>query len=46
MKTYKGPAKPIRTHHVHPVDNRVSRAIFLLALMGILLMDLFVWRPN
>ena len=43
---YTGPARPIKTHTVHPVDNRFSRAIFLLALMGILLMDLFVWRPN
>lgn len=46
MRLYTGPAKRIPTHTVHPVDNRVTRAIFLLVLIGILLMDLFVWRPN
>lgn len=46
MRLYTGPAKPIKTHTVHPVDNRVTRAIFLLALIGVLLLDLFVWRPN
>jgi hypothetical protein len=43
---YTGPAKPIKTHRIHLVDNRVTRAIFLLALITILLLDLFVWRPN
>lgn len=46
MRLYTGPAKPIKTHTIHPVDNRVTRAIFLLALIGVLLMDLFYWRPN
>jgi len=46
MRLYTGPAKPIPTHRVHPVDNRVTRAIFLLALIAVLLLDLFVWRPN
>lgn len=43
---YTGPARPIKTHTVHPVDNRVGKAVFLLALISILLMDLLVWRPN
>jgi hypothetical protein len=42
---YTGPAKPIPTHTIHPVDNRLTKALFLLSLTGILLMDLFVWRP-
>ena len=42
---YTGPAKPIPTASVHPIDNRFTKALFLLSLMGILLMDLFVWRP-
>lgn len=42
---YTGPAKPIRTYHVHPIDNRLSRGLFLAFLIGTLLMDLFVWRP-
>ena len=46
MRLYTGPAKPIKTHRIHPVDNRVTRAIFLLALIAVLLLDLFVWRPN
>ena len=45
-RTYTGPAKPIPTHSIHPVDNRISKAIFLASLIAILLMDLFVWRPN
>lgn len=44
-RRYTGPAKPIRTYHVHPVDHRATRAIFLLALIGVLLLDLFYWRP-
>ena len=43
---YRGPARPIPTERVHPVDNRVTKGIVLLVLIGILLMDLFVWRPN
>lgn len=46
MRLYTGPAKPINTHRIHPVDNRVTRAIFLLALIGVLLMDLFYWRAG
>ena len=43
---YTGPAKPIPTQSIHPIDNRVSRGLFLLFLIGVLLMDLLVWRPN
>ena len=43
---YTGPAKPIRLYSIHPIDNRFSRAVFLLALIGVLLLDLFLWRPN
>jgi hypothetical protein len=43
---YTGPAKPIPTHRIHPVDNRVSKGLFLVFLISILLMDLLVWRPN
>ena len=46
MKRYTGPAKPIPTHRIHPIDNRISKALFLIFLISILLMDLFVWRPN
>ena len=45
-RKYKGPAKPIPTYHIHPIDNRFTRALFLLALIGVLLFDLLVWRPN
>ena len=48
-RKYTGPAKRVRlhrTHIIHPIDNRVSRALFLLALIGVLLLDLFLWRPN
>ena len=46
---YTGPAKRMRLHRtytIHPIDNRVSRALFLLALIAVLVLDLFVWRPN
>ena len=46
MKRYTGPAKPIPTCRIHPVDNRFTRAVFLLCLISILLLDLFLWRPN
>lgn len=42
---YTGPAKPIPTHTIHPVNNRVTRALFLLALIAVLTLDLFYWRP-
>ena len=42
---YTGPAKPIRLYSIHPIDNRVSRGLFLIALIGVLLLDLFYWRP-
>lgn len=45
MTRYTGPAKRIRTHYIHPIDNRFTRGVFLLALMGVLLLDLFLWRP-
>jgi hypothetical protein len=44
-RKYTGPAKPIPTVHIHPVDNRVGKALFLLALIAVLTLDLFVWRP-
>lgn len=28
------------------IGQRASRVLFLLALIGVLLMDLFVWRPG
>lgn len=43
---YTGPAKPIKLYSIHPIDNRISKALFLIFLIAILLMDLFVWRPN
>ena len=43
---YTGPAKPIRTYNIHPVDNRFTRTLFLLAIIGVLLLDIFLWRPN
>lgn len=46
MRLYTGPAKPIKTHTIHPVDNRVTKGLFLVFLITILLMDLFYWRPN
>lgn len=46
MKRYTGPARPIRTHYIHPVDNRVGRFIFLSALIIVLCLDLFYWRPG
>lgn len=45
MRLYTGPAKPIKTHCVHPVDNRVTRALFLISLIAVLMLDLFYWRP-
>jgi hypothetical protein len=42
----KSPAKPIKTHTIHPVDNRVSRALFLVFLIATLAYDLFVGRPG
>lgn len=42
---YKGPAKPIPTYHIHPVESRTSKALFLIFLISILLLDLFLWRP-
>lgn len=45
-RKYKGPAKPIPTYHIHPIDNRVSRGLFLIFLISILLLDLLLWRPN
>ena len=44
-RKYTGPAKPLPTYHIHPIDNRLTRAIFLMALIVVLLLDLFVWRP-
>lgn len=43
---YTGPAKPIPTHYVHPVDNRVGKALFLLCLIAVLAYDLFIGRPG
>lgn len=43
---YTGPPKPIPTERIHPVDNRWSRAIFLSALIAVLLADLLIWRPG
>lgn len=28
------------------IDNKITRALFLLFLIGVLLMDLLVWRPG
>lgn len=42
---YRGPAKPIPTERIHPVDHRVTRGVVLVFLIVVLLMDLFVWRP-
>ena len=44
-RKYTGPAKPMPTYHIHPIDNRFTRGLFLLALIGVLLLDLFYWRP-
>ena len=46
QRKYKGPAKPIPTYHIHPIDNRFTRALFLLFLIAILAYDLFVGRPG
>lgn len=43
---YTGPPKPIRLEYIHPVDNRVGKAIFLVFLIGVLLYDLFIGRPG
>ena len=43
---YTGPAKPIPTYRIHPVEGRTSKALFLIFLISILLLDLFLWRPN
>ena len=43
---YTGPARPIKTHTVHPVDNRVSKGIFLVWLIAVLAYDLFIGRPG
>ena len=43
---YTGPAKPIKTHRIHPVDSRVARALFLIFLIATLAYDLFIGRPN
>ena len=45
MRRYTGPARPIPTHRIHPVDNRVTKGLSLLALIAVLMLDLFVWRP-
>ena len=45
-RTYTGPAKPIKTHTIHPVDNRLSKAIFLASLIAILAYDLLIGRPG
>ena len=29
----------------HPIDNRFTRAVFLAALIAVLLLDIFYWRP-
>lgn len=43
---YTGPAKPIPTHHVHPVESRTSKALFLLFLIAVLAYDLLIGRPG
>lgn len=43
---YTGPAKPIPTEYIHPIENRWSKGLFLAFLIGVLLMDLLVWRPG
>lgn len=43
---YTGPAKPTKTESIHPVDNRVGKAIFIAALILVLCADLFYWRPG
>lgn len=45
QRKYTGPARPIPTYHIHPVESRTSKALFLLALIAVLLLDLFLWRP-
>ena len=35
----------IPTHTIHPINNRVTKGLALLALIAVLLLDLFVWRP-
>lgn len=42
---YTGPARPIKTHRIHPVDHTLTRVVFLLCIITVLLLDLFVWRP-
>lgn len=41
---YTGPAKPIPT--IHPVSRRVGKALFLLAIIAVVCLDLFYWRPG
>lgn len=45
---YTGPPKPLRTsaYNIHPVGKRVGKALFLIAIIAVLLMDLFYWRPG
>lgn len=43
---YTGPAKPIKTHTIHPVESRPSKALFLLFLIAVLAYDLFIGRPG
>ena len=42
---YTGPAKPISLEFKHPLDNRATRIVVLVFCIGVLLLDLFYWRP-
>lgn len=43
-QSYKGPAKPLRTTYFNPMG-LLWRVLLLCFLIGVLLLDLFYWRP-
>jgi uncharacterized membrane protein len=43
---YTGPAKPIPTQSIHPIDNRFSKGLFLIFLIATLAYDLLIGRPG
>ena len=45
MKKYEGPAKPIPTEYFNPME-LLWRIVLLVFLIGVLLLDLFYWRPG
>jgi hypothetical protein len=45
MKKYNGPPKPIPTEYFNPMG-LLWRIVLLVFLIGVLLLDLFYWRPG